>query len=191
MLLKWRKAKARERATLARKAAWQSDPQAGRRLAEHFPDSAWPSVGTVVAGYRPIRDEIDPTPLMETFFCEQAQLCLPCVAGPGQPLIFRAWQPGDDFVRGAFGVEEPTPDSPECKPLLILAPLLAFDEAGRRLGYGAGFYDRTIEALRKHNPVTVVGLAYEAQRLKSVPVDRHDIALDWIVTEKRAYRGAV
>lgn len=191
MLMGWRKARAREQATLARKAAWQAEPDAGRRLAGHFPDSAWPPVGSVVAGYRPIRDEIDPTPLMETFFCEQAQLCLPCVTGPEQPLVFRAFKPGDTFVRGAFGVEEPAPGSPECKPLLILAPLLAFDESGKRLGYGAGFYDRTIAALRKHNPVTVVGLAYEAQRLSRVPTGKHDIALDWIVTETRAYRGAV
>jgi 5-formyltetrahydrofolate cyclo-ligase len=191
MLNRWRKARVRKAATAARKAAWQADPNAGRRLASHFPDSAWPSVGTVVGGYRPIRDEIDPTPLMETFFCEQARLCLPCVVAPDAPLVFRAYEPGDLLVRGTFNVEEPSGQSPECRPLLILAPLLAFDEAGRRIGYGAGFYDRTIEALRRHHPVTVIGLAYEAQRVKTVPVDRHDVALDWIVTEERAYRGAI
>ena len=188
MLIGWRKSRARKAAAAARKRAFEADPHAGARLAERFPDAAWPRLHAVVAGYFAIRDEIDPRPLMETFHCEQARLALPCVTGPDQPLVFRAWSPGDDLVRGAFGVSEPKPAAAEVRPSLVLAPLLAFDAAGRRLGYGAGFYDRTVEALRALGPVTTVGLAYEAQRLKRVPTAGHDAPLDWIVTEAGAYR---
>jgi 5-formyltetrahydrofolate cyclo-ligase len=188
MLTGWRKGRARKAAAAARKAAFEADPKAGVRLAETFPDAIWPPLHSIVAGYFAIRDEIDPRPLMETFHCEQARLALPCVTGPDQPLVFRSFTPGDDLVRGAFGVSEPEPGAPEVKPALVLVPLLAFDDAGRRLGYGAGFYDRTIEALRALGPVTTVGLAYEAQRLKRVPTAGHDAPLDWIVTEAGAYR---
>lgn len=188
MLITWRKGRARKRAARARKAAFGADPDAGARLAENFPDEIWPPLHSVVAGYHAIRDEMDPRALMETFHCEQARLALPCVTGPGQPLVFRRFAPGDDLVRGAFGVAEPDPQLPEMTPSLILVPLLAFDEAGRRLGYGAGFYDRTLAALRAGGPVTTVGLAYEAQCLRRVPTDAHDAPLDWIVTENRARR---
>jgi 5-formyltetrahydrofolate cyclo-ligase len=183
MLIGWRKAR-------ARKAAFEADPNAGQRLIETFPDDVWPPLHSVVAGYFAIRDEIDPRPLLETFHCEQARLALPCVTGPDQALVFRSYAPGDDLVRGAFGVREPSPGAAELRPSLILLPLLAFDSAGRRLGYGAGFYDRTLAALRAHAPVTTVGLAYEAQRLKRVPTADHDAGLDWIVTEAGAYRTA-
>jgi 5-formyltetrahydrofolate cyclo-ligase len=188
MLIGWRKARARRIAAAARESAHAADPGAGVRLADAFPDEIWPPLHSIVAGYFAIRDEIDPRPLLETFHCEQARLCLPCVTGPGQPLVFRSWSPGDELVKGAFGVSEPRPSAPEVRPSLVLLPLLAFDRAGRRLGYGAGFYDRTIEALRGLGPVTTVGLAYEAQRLKRVPTAGHDVVLDWIVTEQRAYR---
>ncbi|PWE18712.1 5-formyltetrahydrofolate cyclo-ligase [Marinicauda salina] len=188
MFLNWRKTRARATAAKARRIAYEMDPEAGHRLAANFPDEAWPAIHATVAGYRAIHDEIDPEPLMETFFCEQARLCLPCVAGPDQPLVFRAWSPGDPLVRGAFGVEEPAPEAPEARPRLVLLPLLGFDEAGRRIGYGAGFYDRTLEALRRQGPVTAVGIAYEAQKLDRVPAARHDAPVDWIVTEQRAYR---
>jgi len=188
MLTGWRKARARRRAAAARKAAFAADPTAGARLAQHFPDEIWPPLHSVVAGYFAIRDEIDPRPLMETFHCEQARLALPCVAGPDRPLVFRSWSPGDELVKGAFGISEPRPSAPEVRPSLVLLPLLAFDGAGRRLGYGAGFYDRTLEALRGLGPVTTVGLAYQAQQLDRVPTAGHDMALDWIVTEQGARR---
>jgi 5-formyltetrahydrofolate cyclo-ligase len=190
MLIKWRKSRARKSATAARAKAHGADPHAGGRLAETFPDEVWPPIHSIVAGYYAIRDEIDPRPLMETFHCEQVRLALPCVTGPDQPLVFRSWSPGDELVRGAFGVSEPKPSAPEVRPNLILMPLLAFDSAGRRLGYGAGFYDRTVEALRASGPVTTVGLAYEAQRMKRVPTAGHDAVLDWVVTQDRAYRTA-
>lgn len=188
MLTRWRKTQARTRAARARAAAHSADPAAGARLADHFPDEIWPPLNSVVAGYRAIRDEIDPAPLLETFYCDQVRIALPCVVGPGRPLVFRNWAPGDPFVTGAFGVEEPEPSQVEVRPTLVLVPLLAFDLAGRRLGYGAGFYDRTLERLRQAGPVTAVGIAYEAQRMARVPTDRHDRPVDWIVTEAGAHR---
>ncbi|MEQ8403742.1 MAG: 5-formyltetrahydrofolate cyclo-ligase [Oceanicaulis sp.] len=188
VLTRWRKKQARVQAARARAAAHAADPAAGARLAEVFPDEIWPPLNTVVAGYRAIRDEIDPAPLLETFFCDQVRIGLPCVMGPGRPLVFRSWTPGDRLVTGAFGVEEPEPSQPEVRPSLVLIPLLAFDRQGRRLGYGAGFYDRTLERLRQAGPVTAVGIGFEAQRMRRVPTDAHDAPLDWIVTEERAHR---
>jgi 5-formyltetrahydrofolate cyclo-ligase len=188
MLMRWRKSRARKAAKAARAAAHAARPEAGRKLVEHFPDEIWPALNAVVAGYRPIHDEIDPTPLMETFHCEQARLALPCVVETGQPLIFRSWAPGQPLTPGAFKVEEPEASASQAQPSLILVPLLAFDRKGRRLGYGAGFYDRTIQALRETGPVITVGLAYAAQRLSAIPTDRHDMALDWVVTDEGALR---
>lgn len=190
MLTQWRKARARRTAAAVRRVAFETDPQAGALLARHFPDEIWPPLHSIAAGYFAIRDEIDPRPLMETFHCEQVRLALPCVTGPDQPLVFRSWSPGDELVKGTFAISEPRASATEVRPSLVLLPLLAFDGAGRRLGYGAGFYDRTIETLRALGPVTTVGLAYEAQRLKRVPTAGHDAPLDWIVTEQGAYFAA-
>ncbi|KAA5803949.1 5-formyltetrahydrofolate cyclo-ligase [Alkalicaulis satelles] len=189
MLTIWRKQQARKRALKTRLAAHKADPQAGERLAARFPDALWPPLHSVVAGYRPVRGEIDPGPLMETFWCEQARLALPCVDGPDQPLTFRAWAPGDELETGAYGIETPGAGAQTLTPALILVPLLAFDHEGRRLGYGGGYYDRTLASLRAQGPVTAVGLAYAAQRMKRVPCAGHDMRLDWIVTEEGALKA--
>lgn len=187
MLTAWRKTNARRAARAARAAAHAADPQAGRKLAEHFPDQLWPKVRQVVAGYAAIGDEIDPLPLLETFALEQARIALPCVVAKDQPLIFRSWTLDQLLEPGAFGTREPAANHPEMVPSLVLVPLVGFDLKGRRLGYGGGFYDRTLEALKAQGPLTVVGLAYEAQRLNKVPAERHDVRLDWVVTEQGAY----
>lgn len=189
MLTRWKKSRLRRSALARRKALAEAHPDAGRALAGHFPDEAWPAVGAVVAGYVPVRGEIDPFPLMETFLLEQAQLALPVVEGTGLPLTFRAWAPGDDLEAGAFGIGVPGPRKPSLLPSLVLVPLVAFDARCHRIGYGAGFYDRTLTALRASGPVLTVGLAYEGQRVGRVPMDRHDVALDYVVTESGCYRA--
>lgn len=189
MLTQWRKNRLRKASLARRLAAARSLPDAGRMLAGHFPDAAWPAVHAVVAGYWPVRGEIDPAPLMETFLLEQAQLALPVVTGPDQPLQFRSYAPGDTLQRGAFGIEEPEARKPVLIPSLVLVPLVAFDARGHRLGYGAGYYDRTLAALRQSGRVIAVGLAYEAQRVGRVPNGSHDMALDYIVTERGCVRG--
>ena len=141
----------------------------------------------MVAGYAAIGDEIDPLPLLETFALEQARIALPCVVAKDQPLIFRSWTLDQALEPGAFGTREPSASHAELTPSLVLVPLVGFDLKGRRLGYGGGFYDRTLETLKAQGPLTVVGLAYEAQRLNKAPAESHDVRLDWVVTESSAY----
>ncbi|MCW5725792.1 MAG: 5-formyltetrahydrofolate cyclo-ligase [Maricaulaceae bacterium] len=188
MFLRWRKSRARRAAFARRARARAAAPDAARALVANFPDDIWPAIGSVVAGYHPIGDEIDPRPLLETFHCEQARLALPCMQGKGRPLAFRQWLPGDELVKAAFGVMEPAADRAELRPALVLVPLLAADRAGNRLGYGQGYYDRTLAFLRAQGPVVAAGLAYDGQLAASVPAGRHDQRLDWLITEKRAYR---
>ncbi|WP_421790333.1 5-formyltetrahydrofolate cyclo-ligase [Hyphobacterium sp.] len=190
MFSKWRKQRARKAALARRKAAHAALPDAAAALVEHFPDEIWPGVGKVVAAYCATHSEIDPIRLMETFHCEQARIALPRVDGPDQPLTFHQWQPGDELEIGAHGIAAPKSGAPVLEPELLLVPLVAFDQRGMRLGYGGGYYDRTLAALRAKKSVMAVGIAFEVQGVKKLPTQRHDQPLDWIVTEKRAYRFA-
>lgn len=190
MFLNWRKNRARKAALSRRKAAHAANPDAASVLVSNFPDEIWPGVGEVVAGYWATHSEIDAIRLIETFHCEQARIVLPRVVGPDQPLDFHAWHPEDELNIGAHGIAAPKANATRLSPKLVLVPLLAFDERGYRLGYGGGYYDRTLEALRAAGPITAVGLAFEAQRVKKLPVQHHDQRLDWIITEKGAYRFA-
>lgn len=189
MFLNWRKSQARKRAQKRRLQAHREGGDAAKALVANFPDTLWPAIGSVVSGYRAIGTEIDPSALLETFHCEQVRLALPRVAGRGQPLDFRYWAPGDSLIKGQLGVEEPAPDADPARPSLVLVPALAIDRRGHRLGYGAGYYDRTLAALRLSGPVTAIGLCYDDQLVRAVPSGRHDVSVDWIVTEKAAYRA--
>ncbi len=140
----------------------------------------------VVAAYAPIRDELDPLPLLARLHAAGRRCALPVVTGRDRPLGFRAWRPEAGLVAGPFGIAEPGPEAAALIPSVVIVPLLAFDRAGRRLGYGAGFYDRTLAALRRAGPVLAVGIGYAAQEVTAVPVDALDQPLDWIVTERAA-----
>jgi 5-formyltetrahydrofolate cyclo-ligase len=140
-----------------------------------------------VAGYRPIRGEIDPAPLMARFAQAGATLCLPS-ARPGEVLGFRRWAPGDALARGGYGIEEPSADASRVAPDLIIVPMAAFDAAGHRLGYGAGHFDRTLEALRLGSGVFALGLAYADHEVAALPAEPHDQKLDAVLTEK-GYRA--
>ncbi|MEN0653272.1 MULTISPECIES: 5-formyltetrahydrofolate cyclo-ligase [Hyphobacterium] len=190
MFLSWRKKQARKAAQARRILAHRTHPDAGRALVAHFPDALWPAIGTVVAGYRAFGPEIDAGPLMESFHLEQVRLALPRVVGRGQPLTFHHFSPGDSLIKGPFGVEEPAETADHTTPKLVLVPLLAADLRGYRLGYGAGYYDMTLAALRKAGSVTAVGLCYDEQIVAKVPAGRLDEPVDWIVTERRAIRIA-
>jgi 5-formyltetrahydrofolate cyclo-ligase len=139
--------------------------------------------GAVVAGYSPIRSEIDPVPLMRKLAVPGVQLALPAIVAGDQPLKFRAWSPGDRLQRGRLGILEPSADAKEVVPDILLVPLAAFDRAGHRIGYGAGHYDRTLEQLRKLKAITAVGIAVAAQQVEAVPALLHDAALDYVLTE--------
>jgi 5-formyltetrahydrofolate cyclo-ligase len=139
--------------------------------------------GTVVAGYAPIRSEIDPVPLMRKLAVRGMQLALPAIMAGDQPLKFRAWSPGDGLQRGRLGIPEPSADANEVVPDILLVPLAAFDRSGHRIGYGAGHYDRTLEHLRKMKAITAIGVAFAVQEVEAVPALLHDAALDYVLTE--------
>ena len=112
-------------------------------------------------------------------------LCLPVVVAEHEPLIFRAWQPGDPLVEGAFGIPVPLPSQPQIEPDVLLVPLLAFDERGYRIGYGGGYYDRTLTQLKRSGDPLAVGLAFDEQQVPQVPIEETDIALDAVITPTR------
>jgi len=174
----------RQHALAARRTAHEADPDAGERLAEHFPFELL-TPGMVVSGYWPLPGEIDPRPLMAALEARGACLALPVVIGPGHPLKFREWRAGDPLQRRAFGLMEPQDSAPELVPDLLLVPLLAVDPGGNRLGFGKGYYDRTLTGLRAEGAPLAIGLAYEAQIVAAVPVDEFDQPLDRVVTNAR------
>ena len=144
--------------------------------------------GTVVSGYSPIRSEIDPAPLMRALAARGAKLALPAVMARGKSLAFRAWSLSDRLTLGPLGILEPSPAAAELVPDIMLVPCAAFDRLGHRIGYGAGHYDFTLAHLRKVKPITTIGLAFAAQEIKAVPALAHDVALDYVLTEKQAFR---
>jgi 5-formyltetrahydrofolate cyclo-ligase len=139
--------------------------------------------GTVVSGFSPMKSEISPLPLMRRLADAGAALALPVIGKRGQPLTMRAWTFGAPLVAGVWGIREPPAEAPEVFPDILLVPLLAFDRRGFRLGYGGGYYDRTIARLRAVKPVTTVGLAFAAQQIDDVPVTPRDERLDLVLTE--------
>ena len=143
--------------------------------------------GMVVSGYSPIRSEIDPAPLMRVLAGRGAKLALPAVLSRGKSLAFRAWSPDDRLMLGPLGILEPSPAAAELVPDVMLVPLAAFDCLGHRIGYGAGHYDYTFAHLRKAKPVIGVGLAFAVQEIKAVPALSHDVALDYVLTEKKVF----
>jgi 5-formyltetrahydrofolate cyclo-ligase len=135
--------------------------------------------GAVLAGYMPMRSEISPLGAMAA---HRGATCLPVVVGPDMPLRFRAWSAGEALVPGGFGTRVPAAGA-WCRPDILIVPLLAFDSRGYRLGYGGGFYDRTLAALRAEGGCLAIGLAFAGQQIARVPAGPHDAPLDLIVTE--------
>lgn len=163
-------------------------------IAEHLLDQAAPVLEHVaavcgpsasgVAGYWPIRGEMDVRPLLGRFSDLGYQTCLPVVIARGAALAFRAWAPGDALEEGPFKTRHPLTDASTVVPSVLLIPLVGFDRRGYRLGYGGGFYDRTLKALRREGPVLAVGIAHAMQEVPRVPNDVHDQPLDWVITER-------
>lgn len=143
--------------------------------------------GMVVSGYSPIRNEIDPVPLMRKLAEQGAKLALPAVMARGKSLAFRAWSPDDRLMMGPLGILEPSPAAAELIPDIMLVPLAAFDPEGHRIGYGAGHYDYTLAHLRKIKAITAIGIAFAVQQIKAVPALPHDVALDFVLTEKKVF----
>src|SRR5262245_5881887 len=148
--------------------------------------------GAVVSGFSPIRSEINPMPLLRRLAEAGAQLALPTIVARGTPLSFRAWMFGQELQRGQWGIREPKGDAREVHPDFLIVPLAAFDRRGNRIGYGAGYYDLTLTALRAMKPIVAVGIAYAVQEIDAVPVLPHDAPLDLVLTEREVIdcRGA-
>lgn len=187
-LLDAAKAKLRREQRAKRKLAFAAEPQAGHAVATRvFTTISLPPEAPLSA-FWPMGDELDVRPLITRAAFAGHPVGLPVMLGKAQPLIFRRWRPGDLLADGGFGTSIPTADKPEIVPQILIVPLLAFDRAGFRLGYGGGFYDRTLEKLRALGPVLAIGVAFAAQEVVAVPRDEHDQRLDWIVTETDAFQ---
>jgi 5-formyltetrahydrofolate cyclo-ligase len=170
---------------LAKRDALPAAMRAG--AAEQIAARAFPVAvksGTIVAGFMPMKSEINPVPLLRKLADAGVRLALPAIAGRGQPLIMRAYSFGDELARGQWGIREPKSDAPDVLPDILIVPLAAFDRAGHRIGYGAGYYDMTIHALRAQKPVNAVGIAFAVQEIREVPATARDERLDFVLTER-------
>lgn len=184
----------REQAKAARDAAAAHLGEDGvRGFFEHLIQT-WNAVSglydgeAILAGYWPMASEMDVRPALVALDRIGVALTLPEVAAKDRPLRFRAWSPDEALVEGDHGTFHPLPSAPLMRPDVVLVPLLAFDRQGYRVGWGGGYYDRTIELLRKTGDLTAVGVAYSAQEIEQVPTDSYDQKLDWIITEQEAIK---
>ncbi|BAQ70317.1 5-formyltetrahydrofolate cyclo-ligase [Rhodovulum sulfidophilum] len=174
-------AKALLRTEAQARRAEAHDPERGAAALSRLGTVLAPHRGRPAAGYLPIRTELDPRPAMAGL-AASGPVGVPVIEGRGQPLGFRLWVPDCALETGPFGVAVPAGARPMV-PEVLIVPLLAFDRRGIRLGYGGGFYDRTLELLRAQGPVLAVGLAYAAQEMPDLPAEPTDLPLDAIVTE--------
>ena len=181
------KAELRNQATARRKQLMASDPEAPARLAAQADIictlARREDPACIVAAYMPIRSELSPLLLVAALAAQGIVTAMPETPSPGTPLIFRRWAPGDDLVDGPYGTRQPPPAAPVVVPGVVLAPMLAFDPACWRLGYGGGFYDRTLVGLRDAGrTVTAIGIAFDGQLVDKVPVGPFDMPLDAVLT---------
>jgi 5-formyltetrahydrofolate cyclo-ligase len=161
-------------------------PVERRRMAQSIAMRRFPvplGEGTVVAGYSPIRSECDPVPLMRSLAAKGAQLALPIVHAKDMELSFAEWRQGEQLIAGPFGILQPRLGAMALEPDIVLVPLAAFDRRCHRIGYGAGYYDRTLADLRKRKVVIAVGIAFAVQEVEAIPFGEHDERLDLVLTE--------
>jgi 5-formyltetrahydrofolate cyclo-ligase len=173
------KSAARAAAFARRKAAFATVPPAAQ--AAQLSTVLAGYRGVPLAGYMAMRTEIDPTAAMEEA-AAHGPVCVPVILGPGQPLQFRVWTPGCAMTDGPFGARIPR-DGGWIVPQVVVVPLVAFTRQGGRLGYGGGFYDRTLQGLREVGPLLAIGFAFTAQEDPDLPLEPTDQPLDLIVTE--------
>jgi 5-formyltetrahydrofolate cyclo-ligase len=174
------------RAALDRRGAiWPAVRAAfSRRLAEEGLRLARLWRPQIVSAFHPLGDEPDTLPLLTALAAEEFATALPAVVGRGSPLAFRLWRPGAPTRAGAMSIREPLDDAPAVDPDLLFVPLACFDRRGHRIGYGAGYYDRTLARLRALKPIHAAGVAYGVCEIAAVPYEAHDQSLDAVVTEQ-------
>ncbi len=159
----------------------QDRADAAKAVSAHFFSGVSYYAQDVIAGYWRIRDELDCQPILIRLMDSGQKVVLPVVAGPDQPLDLRVWEADAPLYEAGFGTLAPSDLAPRAVPDVVLMPLLGFDAAGTRLGYGGGYYDRTLATLAKRP--RLIGLAFAAQELDHIPREDHDIPLDGVVTE--------
>jgi 5-formyltetrahydrofolate cyclo-ligase len=167
-----------------RRALAEQQPHAGRSIADTALAQGLIPPDAVTALYWPIGDEVDLRPLMERLIQQGLPVALPCTPDAPGPLTFRRWTPETGMKAGRNRTMEPNTGAPELTPTVLFLPLLAFDTSGRRMGYGGGFYDRSLAALRTNGAVEAYGAAYAGQAVPRVPADALDQPLDGVVTER-------
>jgi 5-formyltetrahydrofolate cyclo-ligase len=155
--------------------------EAAAQVARYFFDNVPVNPGEAVAGYWPLREELDCMPILSRLLDAGHAVGLPVTTGVDAPLLFRRWVEGEPLYPAGFGTMAPADNAPELTPQLVLVPLLGFDPRGMRLGYGGGYYDRTLAAAQ--GPVRRIGLAYGVQRFDIIPRGPHDVPLDAVITE--------
>ncbi|MEO9777537.1 MAG: 5-formyltetrahydrofolate cyclo-ligase [Sedimentitalea sp.] len=174
------KGAARKAAFARRKAAFERASGAGAGLLSELLAGYR---GVALSGYLPIRTEIDPLPAMAEA-AAHGPVGLPVIEGPDLPLRFSRWEPDMPLRANGFGTQVPEHDD-FFEPEMLIVPLVAFDAAGGRLGYGGGFYDRTLEQLRAKRATLAIGFAFDAQEAENLPLEATDQPLDFLVTESR------
>jgi 5-formyltetrahydrofolate cyclo-ligase len=142
----------------------------------------------VVSGFYPFKNEISVLPLLAKLVGEGWTTCLPIVTAEGEALKFRFWIPGEPTRPGVWDIPVPLDSAARVEPDILLVPMLAFDRQGYRLGYGGGYYDRTLAGLRENRSVIAIGIAYAGQEVAEVPHGSWDQPMDWIVTERGPFR---
>ncbi len=176
----------RQKMGAERKRAQAERADAPLHAARIFMEHIAPGPDDCVALYYPYRSELDTFPLRDELQTRAISVALPVVTEEDAPLIFRSWTPQTNLVSGKFKIQVPDENSATITPTIIVCPLLAFGSKGERLGYGGGFYDRTLEKLRAMGGVRAIGYGYGAQRLDHLPTNRLDQPLDWMITERGA-----
>ena len=166
----------------------ETESGAATAFAEHLAEAGFALAKLrqprVASAYFALSTEPSTLPLLERLAGAGYQTALPVTGKFGTPLIFRLWRPGEPTATGRMNIEEPLKDAPEVAPDLLFVPLAAFDRTGNRIGYGAGFYDRTLRQLRAMKPICAVGVAYAAQEFAAIPNEPHDESLDYVLTER-------
>lgn len=156
--------------------------QAANQAADNFLQNISLEKQNIIAAYYPINSELNPLLLAEKLWAKNKQICLPSVVENNQPMIFRAWQRGDELIAGAHNIKIPDENAPILVPDIIIMPLVAFDKKGNRLGYGKGYYDRTIAQMDK-KPL-LIAYAFSVQEVENIEYESHDVPLDYLVSEK-------
>lgn len=172
----------RERARAQRAELARTQPDFAQRIAQYAAELPV-TPATTVAGYRAVGDEADPSRLLDALRAQGHEICFPRVHIKAHPLAFHVPTADEPWLTGAFGIPEPRADWPSVFPAVLLVPLLAFDAEGYRLGYGGGYYDRTLAHVRAQRLVTAIGIAFAGQEVPRVPREPNDQRLDMLVTE--------